>query len=244
MPFKRGIARAPIPDGFGLTAPVVPPADLEDDPDLLFKDMTDWSVVDASGVGAVPLQRSPAASRLGRQRAADPAIPARELRPVCPHRRHPFRRRGVARPHGQGDAEAGGEDRHQGGHAVGGGPGRSREGTALALQSDAPDARDSGSLGRRAGLGLRRLLPGAVPGVQRPGKGRPVHAQPPHGRDHPRGPVHRQGAGHQDQLHAAVRARHRSSPGKLLAERQYRRARGHDPLSAPARRSSSAPAAI
>src|SRR5260370_33040400 len=38
------------PDGFGLTAPLVPPADLVDDPDLLFKDMTDWSVVDASGV--------------------------------------------------------------------------------------------------------------------------------------------------------------------------------------------------
>jgi hypothetical protein len=38
------------PDGFGLTAPLVPPADLEDDPDLLFKDMTDWSVMDASGV--------------------------------------------------------------------------------------------------------------------------------------------------------------------------------------------------
>src|ERR1700683_371336 len=37
------------PDGFGLTAPLVPPGDLEDDPDLLFKDMTDWSVVDASG---------------------------------------------------------------------------------------------------------------------------------------------------------------------------------------------------
>ena len=39
------------PDGLGLTAPLIPPADLEDDPDLLFKDMTDWSVVDSSGVG-------------------------------------------------------------------------------------------------------------------------------------------------------------------------------------------------
>jgi hypothetical protein len=38
------------PDGLGLTAPLVPPADLEDDPDLLFKDITDWSVIDASGV--------------------------------------------------------------------------------------------------------------------------------------------------------------------------------------------------
>ena len=38
------------PDGLGLTAPLVPPADLQDDPDLLFKDMTDWSVMDAGGV--------------------------------------------------------------------------------------------------------------------------------------------------------------------------------------------------
>jgi FAD binding domain/HI0933-like protein len=38
------------PDALGLAAPLVPPADLEDNPDLLFKDMTDWSVVDASGV--------------------------------------------------------------------------------------------------------------------------------------------------------------------------------------------------
>jgi hypothetical protein len=38
------------PGGFGLTAPLVPVADLNDDPDLLFKDMIDWSVVDASGV--------------------------------------------------------------------------------------------------------------------------------------------------------------------------------------------------
>jgi hypothetical protein len=38
------------PDGLGLRPPLVKPADLEDDPDRLFRDMTDWSVVDASGV--------------------------------------------------------------------------------------------------------------------------------------------------------------------------------------------------
>ena len=38
------------PDGLGLTAPLLKPADLEDDPDRLFRDMTDWSVVDATGV--------------------------------------------------------------------------------------------------------------------------------------------------------------------------------------------------
>jgi hypothetical protein len=38
------------PDGLGLTAPRVKPVDLEDDPDRLFRDMTDWSVVDETGV--------------------------------------------------------------------------------------------------------------------------------------------------------------------------------------------------
>ena len=38
------------PEGLGLTAPLVEPEDLEDDPDRLFRDMTDWSVVDATGV--------------------------------------------------------------------------------------------------------------------------------------------------------------------------------------------------
>lgn len=38
------------PEGLGLTAPLIAPQYLEDDPDRLFRDMTDWSVVDATGV--------------------------------------------------------------------------------------------------------------------------------------------------------------------------------------------------
>jgi hypothetical protein len=38
------------PQGLGLTAPKIKPENLEDDPDRLFRDMTDWSVVDATGV--------------------------------------------------------------------------------------------------------------------------------------------------------------------------------------------------
>jgi hypothetical protein len=38
------------PDGLGLTASLLKPEDLADDPDRLFRDMTDWSVVDATGV--------------------------------------------------------------------------------------------------------------------------------------------------------------------------------------------------
>lgn len=38
------------PDGWGLTAPLASPEDLTDDPDTLFKDVTDWSVVNNGGV--------------------------------------------------------------------------------------------------------------------------------------------------------------------------------------------------
>lgn len=38
------------PDRLGLTAPKVKAEDLDDDPDRLFRDMTDWSVVDETGV--------------------------------------------------------------------------------------------------------------------------------------------------------------------------------------------------
>src|SRR5262245_25066852 len=38
------------PQGLGLKASLIKPEDLEDDPDRLFRDMTDWSVVDATGV--------------------------------------------------------------------------------------------------------------------------------------------------------------------------------------------------
>jgi len=38
------------PQSLGLKAPLIKPEDLEDDPDRLFRDVTDWSVVDATGV--------------------------------------------------------------------------------------------------------------------------------------------------------------------------------------------------
>lgn len=38
------------PDNLGLTKPLIAPEDLEDNVDLLFTDVTDWSVVDATGV--------------------------------------------------------------------------------------------------------------------------------------------------------------------------------------------------
>jgi hypothetical protein len=46
---KRDAAAAD-PQGLGLTAPLIKAEDLDDDPDRLFRDMTDWSVVDATGV--------------------------------------------------------------------------------------------------------------------------------------------------------------------------------------------------
>jgi len=46
---KRDLAGTD-PDGFGLTEPLVPPEALDEDPDFLFKDVTDWSVVGGDAV--------------------------------------------------------------------------------------------------------------------------------------------------------------------------------------------------
>src|SRR6516165_6935603 len=49
-PIQERDRTAADPQGLGLTAPKIKPENLEDDPDRLFRDMTDWSVVDATGV--------------------------------------------------------------------------------------------------------------------------------------------------------------------------------------------------
>ena len=49
-PIQERDRAAADPDALGLTAPLLEPDDLEDDRDRLFRDMTDWSVVDATGV--------------------------------------------------------------------------------------------------------------------------------------------------------------------------------------------------
>jgi len=59
------------PDALGLTAPLVPPADLDDDPDLLFKDITDWSVMDAGGVARYRYNDRQLHREWGRQRSVD-----------------------------------------------------------------------------------------------------------------------------------------------------------------------------
>src|SRR6266446_1126382 len=51
-PIQERDRAAADPDRLGLAAPRVKPADLEDDPDRLFRDMTDWSVVDETDVKA------------------------------------------------------------------------------------------------------------------------------------------------------------------------------------------------
>jgi hypothetical protein len=46
---KRDMAAAD-PENLGLAAPLIPAADLDDNPDILFRDVTDWSVVENSAV--------------------------------------------------------------------------------------------------------------------------------------------------------------------------------------------------
>ena len=76
---RRGSSRSP---------PLHKPEDMTEDPDFLFRDITDWSVLDVGGDAPVPLQRPRAASRLGRQLLRHPAIPDGQLRPLRAHQRH------------------------------------------------------------------------------------------------------------------------------------------------------------
>ena len=77
------------------------------------------------------LQRSRAASRLGRQRAQDPAVHDGQLRPLRADRRHPSGRRHDARPRGPGHHEDRRQDRHQGGHGIARGPRRSAKASGI-----------------------------------------------------------------------------------------------------------------
>ena len=53
---------------------------IEDSPDLLFRDLTDWSVVEPNGFPGLPLQRSRDHSRLCRQQRADLRMAGRAWR--------------------------------------------------------------------------------------------------------------------------------------------------------------------
>ena len=92
----------------------MPAADLTDDPETLFLDTTDWSVVDDQAVPNIATTIAPPA-RVGRQRGRDPPVPDGQPRSlVAHHRLQPGRR------HDQGagalfDHEARQQDGHRGG---------------------------------------------------------------------------------------------------------------------------------
>lgn len=73
-PIQERDRAAADPDGMGLTPPLIPPEDLEDDPDRLFTDMTDWSVVNSGGMPTYRLN-----VREVQRAHADNAVATRQL---------------------------------------------------------------------------------------------------------------------------------------------------------------------
>ena len=169
------------PQGMGLTAPLIKPEDLDDDPDRLFRDMTDWSVVDATGVARYryndrELHRAWADNApktrqfmmdnyvrfaridgthqgggMSRARAARACMKLADKTDI---------RAGTLSPQDRGDPKGG---------------------AAFALRSNASGTRRPGRQAWRTRVDLGRFRHREVDGIQRQGKGRPVHAQPPYG---------------------------------------------------------------
>ena len=168
------------PEGLGLTAPRIKPENLEDDPDRLFRDMTDWSVVDATGVA--------------RYRYNDREL-HRAWADNAPKTRQFMMDNHVRFGRIDGTHQGGGMSRGRAARAmmkladktdvkagtISPGQRRSRRGAAFALQSNAYLSRGLGRLDWRTRVGLGRFRHSEVHGVQRQGEGSPVHAQPPYG---------------------------------------------------------------
>ena len=172
------------PAGPGADRPLIKAEDLEDDPDRLFRDMTDWSVVDATGVARYryndrELHRAwadnaPKArqfmmdnyvrfARIDGTHQGGGMSRARAARAMMKMADKTDIKAGTLSPQDRGDPRG---ERHSPFNPMRLRPGRRRPSRA-----------------RRAGVGVGRFRHREVPGVQRAGEGRPVHAQPPHGRD-------------------------------------------------------------
>ena len=166
------------PEGLGLTAPLIKPEDLEDDPDRLFRDMTDWSVVDATGVARYRYN-----DRELHRAWADNAPRTRrfmmEPHPPRTDRRHPSGWRDVRARAARAIMKLADKTNIK---AV-----RYRRrtedpaGSAFTLQSHAHHSRGRGQRDWCTGMGLWWFCHRQVTSIQRAGKGRQVHAQPPYG---------------------------------------------------------------
>lgn len=71
----RDIAGQGDKEGFIKIPPLHKPQDMTEDTDFLFRDITDWSVLNVGAHAPLSLQRSRDASCLGRQLPGDQAIP-------------------------------------------------------------------------------------------------------------------------------------------------------------------------
>ena len=154
---QRDIAGEGDREGF-VTAPRQHTVEeLTEDPDFLFRDHTDWSVMDAAAQAPVPLQRTRSPSRLCRQLLRHQGIPDGELRPLHPYIRHARQWRHVARPAGDDLPHGRSDHGHQEGHDLETGR-RNRGGEleSLCAAADGPTAPRSPARARASTAPLSR----------------------------------------------------------------------------------------
>ena len=77
------------PEGFIKVKPLREPEELTEDPDYLFRDVADWSIVDPGGYSSYRYNDRELHRGSARQRPGRPEIPDREPRAVHPHHGHP-----------------------------------------------------------------------------------------------------------------------------------------------------------
>ena len=111
----RDIAGQGDKEGFIKVAPLHKPEDMTEDTDFLFRDITDWSVLDVGGNAPYRYNDREHASRLGGQLSGDSAVPHGQLRPLHAHPGHARHGRRLARPARDHLPHARRQDGHQGG---------------------------------------------------------------------------------------------------------------------------------
>ena len=120
---RRDISGESDKEGFLAAAPLEDPEELDDSVDLLFTDITDWSVVDPKAQSPYRYNERELVRAWAENCPATPPVPDRQLCPVRTDRGHAWGRRPVARKGGALLPHTGRYDRHQGGNHHGGGCG-------------------------------------------------------------------------------------------------------------------------
>ena len=220
----RDIAGQGDKEGFIKVAPLHKPEDMTEDTDFLFRDITDWSVLDVGAHAPYRYNDREHASRLGRQLLRHAAIPHGQLRPLLAHTGHALRpaacRARGARPPSSCSATRPTSRREPSRGRTRASPGKSSSHFAPRLMESASKWVAPGAVWNGAALTRGLEFSAREKGIQfmlNRSMTEIVREQPFAGRV----------AGRQGELYAAVRPGHRRAAGEPLAERQRRRAPRH-----------------